>query len=172
MIKEVDRLNRVVGQLLEFARPITLTKKAFSINTLITDSLKMVERQADEANVDLKVQLLADSKDVILDPDKISQVLLNLYLNAIESMRSGGELSVKISVPSKKNGIEIKVADTGSGIRQKNLAHVFDPYFTTKTSGTGLGLAIAHNILEAHAGQIKIKSRLDAGTTITLLLPD
>lgn len=172
MIKEVDRLNRVVGQLLEFARPITLTKKAFSINTLITDSLKMVERQADEANVDLKVQLLPDSKDVILDPDKISQVLLNLYLNAIESMRSGGELSVTISVPSEKNGIEINVADTGAGIRPEDLAHVFDPYFTTKTSGTGLGLAIVHNILEAHAGQIKIKSHLEAGTTITLVLPD
>jgi len=172
MIKEVDRLNRVVGQLLEFARPITLTKKAFSINTLITDSLKMVERQADEAGVDLKVQLLPDSKDVILDPDKIRQVLLNLYLNAIESMRSGGGLSVTISVPSKKNGIEINVADTGTGIRPEDLAHVFDPYFTTKTSGTGLGLAIVHNILEAHAGQIKIKSHLDAGTTITLFLPD
>jgi len=171
MIKEVDRLNRVVGQLLEFARPITVTKKAFSINTLITDSLKMVERQADEANVELKVQLLPDSKDVILDPDKISQVLLNLYLNAIESMRSGGELGVKISVPSEKNGIEINVADTGTGIRPEDLTHVFDPYFTTKTSGTGLGLAIVHNILEAHAGQIKIKSRLDAGTTISLFLP-
>ena len=72
----------------------------------------------------------------------------------------------------KKDGIEIRVSDTGTGISENDLAHIFDPYFTTKASGTGLGLAIVHNIVEAHGGEIKVKSRLGQGTTAIILLPN
>jgi two-component system sensor histidine kinase HydH len=103
--------------------------------------------------------------------DRISQVLLNLYLNAIESMKPGGELAVELSADSEENAIEIKVSDTGCGIPAEHLSRIFDPYFTTKSTGTGLGLAIAHNIIEAMGGQIKISSRPGEGTTIILTLP-
>lgn len=171
MILEVDRLNRVVSQLLDFARPIKLSKKSIQVNNLVKDSLKMVEPQANEADVRITTELSADTKQAALDPDKINQVLLNLYLNAIESMPSGGGLMIGAAVNAAKKRVEISISDTGTGINQADLGHVFDPYFTTKASGTGLGLAIVHNILEAHHGEIKIESRIGQGTTVRLSLP-
>jgi two-component system sensor histidine kinase HydH len=171
MIQEVDRLNRVVGQLHEFARPITILKKPMNIRTLLENSLKMIERQTLEANIKIQTRLDADIGDVLVDPDRINQVFLNLYLNAIESMKNGGILDVQLSKNQETDGIEIRVRDTGTGISQEDLTHIFDPYFTTKASGTGLGLAIVHNIIEAHEGEIKVDSMLGQGTTITIILP-
>lgn len=171
MIQEVDRLNRVVGQLHEFARPITVSKKSISIKAYLKDSLKLIERQASEANISIKTDFDSEIDEILIDPDRINQVLLNIYLNAIDSMNNGGSLTVMLSKNPKKNGIEIKVADTGTGISEGDLSHIFDPYFTTKASGTGLGLAIAHNIMEAHGGEIAIESRLGQGTGVTIFLP-
>jgi two-component system sensor histidine kinase HydH len=168
MIQEVDRLNRVVGQLHEFARPITVTKKSIQIKAFLKDSLKLIERQASEANISIKTDFDFEIDEILIDPDRINQVLLNLYLNAIESMDNGGNLTVTLAKNSKKNGIEIKVSDTGTGITEDDLSHIFDPYFTTKASGTGLGLAIVYNIMEAHGGEITIESHLGQGTEVTI----
>ena len=97
---------------------------------------------------------------------------MNLYLNAIESMDSGGTLSVGLSVNAVKEGVEIRISDSGAGISKDDLAHIFDPYFTTKAAGTGLGLAIVHNIIEPHQGEIKVESQPDQGTTFTIFLPN
>jgi two-component system sensor histidine kinase HydH len=171
MIQEVDRLNRVVGQLHEFARPIKISKKSIQIKSFIENSLKLIERQASEANIKIQTSLSSEIDKVFVDPDRINQVLLNLYLNAIESMENEGSLSVTLTNTLKKDGIEIRVSDTGTGISKDDLAHIFDPYFTTKASGTGLGLAIVHNIIEAHKGKIKVESILGQGTTVTVILP-
>jgi two-component system sensor histidine kinase HydH len=171
MIQEVDRLNRVVGQLHEFARPITVSKKSIPIQAYLKDSLKLIERQASEANISIKTDFDSEIDEILIDPDRINQVLLNIYLNAIDSMNNGGNLTVMLAKNPKKNGIEIKVADTGTGISEGDLSHIFDPYFTTKASGTGLGLAIVHNIMEAHGGEIAIESRLGQGTGVTIFLP-
>jgi two-component system sensor histidine kinase HydH len=172
MIQEVDRLNRVVGQLHEFARPITISKKPIQLKTFIENSIKLVERQAFENNIEVISSLSQEVEDAYIDPDRINQVLLNLYLNAIESMGNGGNLTVTLAKNIEKNGIKIQVTDTGAGIGKDDMAHIFDPYFTTKPSGTGLGLAIGHNIMEAHKGEINVESQLGQGTTITLMLPD
>ena len=171
MIQEVDRLNRVVGQLHEFARPIKISKKSVQIKSFIENSLKLIERQAKEANIKIQTSLLTEIDKVFVDPDRINQVLLNLYLNAIESMENEGNLSVTLIDTVEKDGIEILILDTGKGISKDDLTHIFDPYFTTKASGTGLGLAIVHNIIEAHNGKIKVESLLGHGTTVTVLLP-
>jgi len=171
MIQEVDRLNRVVGQLLEFARPITVSKKATSMKALIEDSLKLIERQTVEKNINVRTRFASDINDVSLDPDRMSQVLLNLYLNAIESMEPGGNLSVTLENDEDKKQLEISISDTGIGIHKEDMAHIFDPYYTTKAGGTGLGLAIVHNIIEAHNGEIKTESRIGEGTTVALLIP-
>jgi len=171
MIQEVDRLNRVVGQLHEFARPITISKKPMNLRTLLENSLKMIERQTYEANIKIQTRLDSEIDEVLVDPDRINQVFLNLYLNAIESMKNGGSLSVWLLKNEEKDGIEIRIRDTGTGISEEDLTHIFDPYFTTKASGTGLGLAIVHNIIEAHEGEIKVDSVLGQGTTTTILLP-
>lgn len=171
MIQEVDRLNRVVGQLHEFARPITVSRKSIQIRTFLEDSLKLIERQASEAEISVQTNFDSEIDEILIDPDRINQVLLNLYLNAIESMNDGGSLTVTLAKNLKKSGIEIKVSDTGSGITEDDLSHIFDPYFTTKASGTGLGLAIVHNIMEAHGGEISIESRFGQGTDVTVFLP-
>ena len=170
MIQEVDRLNRVVGQLHEFARPITVSRKSIQIKAFLKDSLKLIERQASEANISIRTDFDSEIDEILIDSDRINQVLLNLYLNAIESMDNGGSLTVTLAKNSKKNGIEIKISDTGTGITEDDLSHIFDPYFTTKASGTGLGLAIVHNIIEAHGGEITIDSHLGQGTDVTIFL--
>ncbi len=171
MIQEVDRLNRVVGQLLDFARPIKISKKPISMQALIEDSLKLVERQASEKNIKIETRFPSQMDTVSVDPDRLNQVLLNLYLNAIDSMDAGGRLAISIPNSQPKHNTEIKIMDDGTGIRPEDLAHIFDPYFTTKATGTGLGLAIVHNIVDAHGGKIMVESHPGRGTTFTISLP-
>ena len=118
---------------------------------------------------DRKASLLSFKNDhhiemAKIDPDRLKQVLLNLYLNAIEAMDGEGAITVALMPSELDNGIQITVSDTGPGIKQEDLPHLFDPYFTTKSSGTGLGLAIVHKIIESHKGEIQIKSRPGEGT--------
>ncbi len=170
MIQEVDRLNKVVGQLLDFARPVTIRKKRVKLEPFIEDSIRLVERQAKEKGIDLEVQVPPEI-EADLDTDRISQVLLNLYLNALEAMDSGGRLLVAVSQKSGPEIVSIQIQDTGAGIPPEDLGHIFDPYFTTKAAGTGLGLAIVYNILEAHGGEIRVDSHPGKGTTVTVLFP-
>ena len=172
MIQEVDRLNRVIGQLLEFARPVAIEKKPTSLHTLIHHSLRMVERQAQEKGITIRKDLSPLVDRVSVDADRINQVLLNLYLNAIEAMEKGGALSVVLGRDSDQKRVKIIVSDTGVGIEEKDLQHIFDPYFTTRQSGTGLGLAIVHNIIESHMGEVRVQSQVGTGTSIIIFLPD
>jgi two-component system, NtrC family, sensor histidine kinase HydH len=171
MIQEVERLNRVVGELLEFARPIAISKKATSVENIIKDSLRLIERQATEKDIKIETAFSSTVKKIQVDRDRINQVLLNLYLNAIESMQNGEVLNVALSMDKEKKWVIIRVRDNGTGIKKKDLAHIFDPYFTTKPSGTGLGLAIVHNIIDAHDGKMEVDSSPGNGTTVTLFLP-
>jgi two-component system sensor histidine kinase HydH len=171
MIQEVDRLNRVVSQLLEFARPISISRKPTSFKDLVADSIKLIERQAQDRQITISTRNSAKIDEIDLDPDRINQVLLNLYLNAIEAMEPGGKLQIEIFDHDENSQLNIRVADSGKGIAEKDLPKIFDPYFTTKSSGTGLGLAIAHNIVEAMGGTIEVKSKAGKGTAFTLRLP-
>jgi two-component system sensor histidine kinase HydH len=171
LIQEVDRLNRVVSQLLEFSRPISVLPRPVRLSRLIGDAVKLVEPQARERAVTVQTEVQAGSEEVRLDPDRLSQVLLNLLLNGVEAMAPGGVLTVRTGETADGRRLAIRVSDTGGGIRPEDLSHVFEPYFTTKPSGTGLGLAIAHNIVEAMGGDIGVVSRPGAGTTFTLRLP-
>ena len=171
MIAEVDRLNRVVGQLLEFARPVPVSPKSTSLQELVDDSVRLIEQKAKEKQITVKTLNSVKVDKAVIDPDRINQVLLNLYLNAIESMESGGELGVELSADEENHRIEIRVSDTGCGIPGEHLSRIFDPYFTTKSTGTGLGLAVAHNIMEAMGGKIKISSQPGKGTTFCITIP-
>jgi two-component system sensor histidine kinase HydH len=172
MIQEVDRLNRVVGQLLEFARPVPVKPKPVSLQKLLDDSVTLVAERAADKGISIQTQNNARVDEVRIDPDRTNQVLLNLYLNAIDAMEKGGELNVEISANGQGGDVVILVSDTGHGIRQEDLSKIFEPYFTTKSTGTGLGLAIAHNTIEAMGGKITVESDRQAGTTFTVTLPD
>jgi two-component system sensor histidine kinase HydH len=171
MIQEVDRLNRVVGQLLEFARPVALSPKPTSLKNLIDRSLKLIGDRAAEKSIRLVASIAPTADEVLIDPDRINQVLLNLYLNAIEAMQTGGKLTVSAAIRPESGQLEIHVDDTGDGIRAENLSKIFDPYFTTKSSGTGLGLAIAYNVMDAMGGALRVQSRPGHGTRFTLAVP-
>lgn len=171
MIQEVDKLNRVVGQLLEFARPIQILKKWTPLRPLVEDALKLIEQKAEKEHIQIQTEFSPAIEVAHIDPDRINQVLLNLFLNAAEAMPNGGALRVGIEKAPGKTGVICRIADTGSGIEAADIPHIFDPYYTTKPAGTGLGLAIVHNIVEAHEGEIRVESRPEGGTTITLFLP-
>jgi two-component system sensor histidine kinase HydH len=171
MIQEVDRLNRVIGQLLEFARPLAMHKKPVRLQGLIKHALKLVEKQAQANKINIETALPAEIGPVSVDPDRLNQVFLNLFFNAMEAMEKGGLLSVTLSKNNETPRVRVTVTDTGVGISEQDLEHVFDPYFTTRQTGTGLGLAIVHKIIESHKGEVKVDSEVGKGTTVTLFLP-
>ncbi|MFO7714621.1 ATP-binding protein [Desulfosarcina sp.] len=170
MIQEVDRLNRVVGQLLEFSRPIRLHFQEVALKPFFQDSFRLVDRQSRQAGVSMALDMADERICAVMDADKMNQVMLNLLLNALDAMTAGGRLTVRVS--SDGNGsVVIQVIDTGTGIDPRDQFHIFEPYFSTKKTGTGLGLAIVHNIVKAHQGDIVVASQTGAGTTVEITLP-
>jgi two-component system sensor histidine kinase HydH len=172
MIQEVERLDRVIGQLLEFARPSTLRIKPVRLADLVQHSLKLIDGDARAKGIEIKSEVPSNLPDVLIDADRMSQVLLNLYLNSLQAMDAQGILEVTVSRDETRKLTTIIVADNGDGIDPAEQEHIFDPYFTTKPDGTGLGLAIVHKIIDAHHGTVKVKSKPGLGTAITLILPD
>ena len=170
MVQEVERLNRVIGQLLEFARPMEMKRHWTSIQEIIKHTLKMIEGQAKAKEITVRTDLPLHIGNIFVDSDKIKQVLLNLYLNAMEAMEEGGALTLAV-LPHENHMVRIDVSDTGKGIEEKDLARIFDPYFTTRSSGTGLGLAIVYKIVESHDGEIRVTSEPGKGTTVSIFLP-
>jgi two-component system sensor histidine kinase HydH len=173
MIQEIDRLNRVVTQLLEFARPVSISPKPVSISGLVADSVKLIEQQVRDKQITIDTRISVEIDRINIDADRLNQVLLNIYLNALGAMRPGDELRIDVtnSAGGETGSLDIRVSDTGCGIAKEDLPKIFDPYFTTKSTGTGLGLAIAHNIVEAMGGTIDVASEVDTGTTFRIVIP-
>ncbi len=171
LIHEVERLDRVIGQLLDLSRPVKITPEPTDLKSFVDESLRLVQQKIEEKNIEVKIDFDLKKNTYAIDRDKLTQALLNLYLNAVEAMEENGVLGINVRGKNGDNGLEIAVSDTGSGIGDRDLMRIFDPYYTTKSSGTGLGLAIVHNIMEAHGGEIRLESEPDSGTTIRLIFP-
>ncbi|MEX1300363.1 MAG: ATP-binding protein [Desulfotignum sp.] len=169
MVDEIDRVDRVISELLEFARPADLELRPTQPEPLIRHSLGIVRHEARAAGIRVTEKIDTPLPQVLLDPDRFTQVLLNLYLNAMQAMKYGGDLTVDVRVEDKN--IVFTVSDTGEGIAADDQSSVFNPYFTTKKNGTGLGLAIAHKIIENHNGTIRLNSVKGKGTTFYLSIP-
>ncbi len=166
---EVDRLNRVVTELLDFARPTELHKRPVPCRELIDHTLSLIEGDALHQGIRVESSVRPETLQAEIDPDRFAQVLLNLYLNALQAMESGGSLS--IGATAHEGQITIAVSDTGTGIPPENIPHIFDPYFTTKPRGVGLGLANVHKLVEAHGGHIEVASTPGQGTAFHIMLP-
>lgn len=171
MVQEVERINRSITQLLEFAKPMAVENREVPIDSLISHSLKLVAQDLDKKAIKAVVTFKTDKVFFTTDPDRINQVLLNLYMNAIHAMEPGGKLGVEVLDAPDKNGLEIHVTDDGCGIDKKYLDDVFDPYFTTRAEGTGLGLSIVHRIIENLKGEIQVESEKNKGTCFMIRLP-
>lgn len=166
IVNEVDRLNKIVSQFLNYAKPLSQNLAETDLSGLLRSTLQMISRDF-PANIHLRYQ--SHSYFAVVDPSLIQQVFLNIILNAIQAMPDGGEL--KISMRNIKNNVEIIFEDTGIGISEENLKKIFIPFFTTREGGTGLGLAISHKIVRAHQGSLHVESELRKGTKLIMTFP-
>ena len=178
--EDVARIERLIQEILDYARYMQPKFQEDDINVIVESCLYFVRFKADSKAALVKKDLAADLPSVLLDRQQIKQVLLNLFINAIEAMGDhGGELIVRTHRLSKAPGdtwVQMEVTDTGCGIAPADLEHIFDPFYTTKHEsqeheGTGLGLTIAHQIVQEHGGHIEVKSALGRGTTFLVNLP-
>ncbi len=186
MVREVERLNRVITDLIGLSRPTDVHAKPVDILSVLEHSLRLLRPEAQKAGVELVLRRPKRPLPlVLLDVDRFGQAMLNICLNAMEAMPHGGEVALSMALQGDKF-LALEIKDTGQGIADEHLAHIFDPYFTTKGQGTGLGLATVHKIIEAHGGEIFIVSRQNkenkknlvpivpqgtSGTTVRILLP-
>ncbi|ELW9548347.1 two-component system sensor histidine kinase ZraS [Klebsiella aerogenes] len=170
MAKEADRLNRVVSELLELVRPAHLNYQPVDINALIHHSLQLVSQDAQSRGIALQFTPRPELTSIKADPDRLNQVLLNLYLNAMQAIGRDGVIHVSASEADRRR-VKIVVKDSGKGMSDEELQAIFTPYFTTKADGTGLGLAVVQNIIEQHGGTIRAESQPGAGAIFTLWLP-
>ena len=170
MAKEADRLNRVVSEMLELVRPAHLTYQSVNLNEVIRHSLRLVSQDAASRAIMLNFTPQPELCRIQADPDRLKQVLLNLYLNAIHAIDHDGVITVAAS-ECGDGRVKVSVADSGKGMTAEQLQAIFTPYYTTRADGTGLGLAVVQNIIEQHGGIIHAGSAPGKGAVFTLFLP-
>ena len=173
--KEIDRINENVTRFLNFARPEDPIFQRVNINALVMDTLTLLTAKIKNVGIRLDISLPEDSPPVEGDPKQLSQVFLNLLLNAMEAMPKGGVLTIrsamKVIPDTQDEFLQLVIQDTGCGIPEKDRPYLFDPFFTTKDAGTGLGLSIVYSIVQKHNGQIEVESEMGKGSSFIVSLP-
>jgi two-component system sensor histidine kinase HydH len=172
LVNEAERLNRSITELLNYARPIPLQKTTVNALEFLEKSLQLIHADAESLGIGITLEVAPNTLKLVVDPDRMNQVLLNLYLNALQAMEHTGNAGkLKVTATASGPSVVITIADTGEGISEDVLDQILDPYFTTKPDGTGLGLAIANKIIDEHDGSIALASRKGEGTQVTITLP-
>ncbi|HEY9071147.1 MAG TPA: ATP-binding protein [Candidatus Ozemobacteraceae bacterium] len=166
---EIDRLERIIANLLDFARPTKPKAVPLDLPEILDACFLLIRNQFKKAGVALEKQFPEELPTVVGDSDQLKQVFLNILTNAIQAMKAGGKLTVRIE--SRPNGLVTAFQDTGCGIHADRLRTIFDPFMTTKEDGTGLGLSTALRIVEEHGGRIEVDSVLGQGSTFSVFLP-
>ena len=185
-LREAERLNALVNEFLLFSRPEKAVDRSVEVNQVIEDTLEMLKNSPELSRPIRIEKTLSKNLWVLIDPQRLQQVIWNLVLNAVQEMKNSGRLSVATAIRTKRGSgdaprdyawdrqeklAEISISDTGPGILPENQGKVFDPFFTTKDQGTGLGLTIVHRIVENYDGKIFLDSDGRSGTTFTLHFP-
>jgi len=183
LVKEVDRVNRIIETLLDLGRPVQIKRVPFNPHQLLERVILLVEDAARQAGVTLVRRYDPSLPPILGDEDRLMQVFHNLVRNALDAMKTGGRitLSTRVSLDplygkmdvggGPRTMVEVAVSDEGGGIPVAARARIFDPFFTTKERGLGLGLAICHRIVDEHRGAIHVDSTEGRGTTVTCFLP-
>lgn len=180
VLDDVHRIERLIQEILDYTRYMEPQTTEEDVNGIVSSCLYFIDVTARSRGIKIEKHLSSDIPRVMLDQQQIKQVLLNMFLNAIDAMgEHGGTLRVGTGVAMTPEGIasvQIDIEDTGRGISAENLEHIFDPFFTTKHEsaeyeGTGLGLSIAHQIIREHRGTIHVRSTEGVGTAFRINLP-
>jgi signal transduction histidine kinase len=181
--REINRLEIAVNRLLEYARPSTPEKRLFDLCDLVTESQQLIAGRAKSQGVRMLDHVPAEPVLIDADKEQIRQVLLNVLLNALDAMPTGGEVCIAVARPppthsraSPADGfaegeIQLTVTDTGVGLARDISERLFQPFVTSKTTGTGLGLSICKRIIEAHGGRIAVTNRTTGGAMVEIHLP-
>jgi two-component system sensor histidine kinase HydH len=172
---EATRLERLVNDLLTYARPRPPERQRVDLASLLAEAKALTHPAATDAGVTIETEVEDSSLTILADLDQMRQLVGNLILNAIQAMPEGGRLRLRAGrghrQPGERGTVEIRVEDTGAGIPTEHLPHVFEPFYTTRTKGTGLGLAISKQIVEAHGGTIRVSRTGPGGTAIDVTFP-
>lgn len=164
MVKEIDRLNRLVAEFLEFVKPPMKIEDPVQVSELLQETLGILKNNPQlSKSVRLEVNLKAKTS-VLGDYDKLKQAFLNIIMNAYQALEKKTDGHIKIETADVNDLMIVKITDNGSGMSRETLSRIFVPFFTTKTKGTGLGLAITHKIFESHEANLKVESELNEGT--------
>ncbi len=173
IINETERSGNIVKNLLLFSRKQVGDFETVPITTIVEKATRLVQHHLKISKVELKTEYPDDDIGLYCDSNQVQQALVALFVNAAEAMPDGGELSVKVEKQSEDGDIVIKISDTGMGIAEEDIPHIFEPFFTRKKEGkgVGLGLSIVYGIIERHGGHITVDSELGVGTTFTITFP-
>jgi two-component system sensor kinase FixL len=169
ILEEVRRLEGLVANLGDFTKEYRLVKRHANINSVLMDVLEIMQGVCSREKYEFKQFLSTGVAEINCDPDKLKQVFINIISNGLEAMTDGGAISV--FTERLPNGIEVRIADEGTGIPEEDLEHIFEPFYTTRETGSGLGLSISYKIIEAHGGEIWADSSTDKGTSFIIQLP-
>lgn len=169
LLKEVKRLNKVITDFLNYAKPALPNLIDTDINQLISETVLILSPQAVKKEVSLKTELEKNLPRIKTDPSQLKQAFINLILNSLEAIEDKGEIT--ISAHQDKNRLKIVFQDNGKGMSEETKSKIFTPFFSTKEGGTGLGLGIVERIIQNHKGEIKVESTLRKGTIFTLSFP-
>jgi len=167
--KEADRLEQILDDFLRYADRAELQLADADVNELISDMIDFYSPQAYSHSITIRQGLCSEPLVCRIDADMLKQVVLNLFINAQQAMKDGGELIIRTARRAAEAVIQI--SDTGSGIAADKLAHIFDAYYSSRPQGSGLGLPTARRIVEAHNGSLSVNSELGKGTSFTIKLP-
>ena len=181
IIDQVERITKIMNQLLTFARRRPIERRPTNLNKVVEETLDVMRERFKRHHIEVKTDLAPSLPPVDADSDQMGQVLLNLAINALHAIGDDGTLRVGTSVVAVPEGpggasidmIELSIADSGHGIPPEDLGKIFNPFFTTKEvgKGTGLGLTVVHGIVQEHGGQIRVESEIQKGTTFHVRLP-
>lgn len=171
IVTQVERITKIMNQLLSFARKRPVERRPIDLSIVIKDILEVFQERMKSLNIQTQININPPVPEVFADPDQMSQVLLNLILNACQAMPDGG--TIRIGLQSRFPNLELTIADSGDGIPRENVSRLFDPFFTTKPvgEGTGLGLTVVHGIIQEHEGSITVDSEPGKGATFHIFLP-
>jgi two-component system sensor histidine kinase PilS (NtrC family) len=175
VVNETDRLNTIITEFLEYARPTNAQTDRIELNSLLQETITLLKNSK---NFHKNISVLKEIYPQLVlkgDPQRLRQVFWNLLINACEAMPDGGVLRITAApdLQAEDDSVwcQIVISDTGLGIHDKDLRKIFDPFFTTKAGGTGLGLAIVHRIIDDHRGGITVDSEQGKGTQFKIRLP-